>query len=122
MGFLPSTAALTAMRNTVERSFDQEIIRWRVTRTADDSGGWTETIATATYQGRVFARQTIPTERVEGGRLTATAVWVVRLPWNADILPSDMLVLPDDTELQVTDDDDIKSTKLQLLVNCYRVT
>lgn len=121
MGLLPSAEGLTRLRATVALSFDKTITRRRITSVPDGSGGTTETITETTYSGRVSPRQVVPDERLQGGRVAAETVWVVRLPWNADVIPADRLVV-DATELQVTDADGIKSTKLHLIVNCYRVT
>lgn len=115
-----SAAALAAMRASVERAFDQRITRERVTRVDDGAGGWTETVSTATYPGRVETR-TAPTERVQGGRLTAATVYLVRLPHDADVQPADRL-LAADVRLQVADTDGLKSQRLQLVVNCWLVT
>lgn len=123
MGFLPSTAAIATMRTTIERTFDQTIIVRRKTLVPDDSGGSTETTTETSYRGRVPApRSLAPDERLQAGRLVAEMVWVVYLPWDADVIPADVLVLADGTVLQVTDDNDIQSTLLKLIVNCYRVT
>lgn len=122
MGFLPSPAAIATMRATIARTFDQTITVRRVTRTQDDSGGWTETTTATAYSGRVVPRTVVPPERLQAGRLVAETVWVVYLPHDADVIPADVLVLADGTVLQVTDDNDIQSTKLKLIVNCYRVT
>lgn len=122
MGFLPSTAAITTMRATIARTFDQTIIVRRTTMVPDDSGGSTTTTTETSYSGRVVPRTVVPPERLQAGRLVAETVWVVYLPWNADVIPADVLVLADGTVLQVTDDNDIQSTLLKLIVNCYRVT
>jgi hypothetical protein len=122
MGFLPPAVAITTMRATIARSFDKTITRRRKTFVPDDSGGSTETITETTYSGRVVPRPVVSDERLQAGRLVAEMVVVVYLPWNADVIPSDVLVLEDGAELQVTDDNDIQSTLLKLIVNCYRVT
>jgi len=121
MGYYPGGVALTAMRSVIERSFDRTITRRRITEVPDGFGGTTTTTVTASYSGRVVARQVVTDERLQGGRVTAETVYLVRLPWNADVAPADVLVV-DGTELQVTDADDIKSLPLQVIVNCYRVT
>lgn len=121
MGLLPADVSVTRARSVVESLFDRTITLRRTTLVPDESGGSTETTTLTTYSGRVSARQAVPNERLQAGRMAAEMVWTVRLPWDADVLPGDVLIV-DGTELQVTDRDDIKSTKLQVLVNCYRVT
>jgi len=122
MGMLPSAEGLTRLRATVALTFDRDIIRRRITEVPDGFGGTTQTTAEVTYRGRVSARQVVPDERLQGGRLTAETVYVVHLPWNADVVPADVLVTDDGDTLQVTDAVDIQSTKLHVVVNCYRVT
>jgi SPP1 family predicted phage head-tail adaptor len=122
MGYMPSAIAITRARTVVAQSFDRTITLRRTTFIPDGSGGSTETTTETTYSGRVSARQVVPNERLQAGRMAAEMVWTVRLPHDADVEPADVLVLEDGTELQVTDRDDIKSTKLQVLLNCYRVT
>lgn len=122
MGYMPSSIAITRARTVVAQSFDRTITVRRTTLVPDGFGGNTEVVTTTDYSGRVSARQAVPSERLQAGRMAAEMVWTVRLPWNADVQPADVLVTDDGAELQVTDRDDIKSTKLQVLVNCYRVT
>lgn len=122
MGLLPADVTVTRAREVVAKLFDRTITLRRMQKVDDGSGGWTETTTETTYSGRVSTRQAVPNERLQAGRMAAETLYTVRLPWNADVQPADVLVTDDGAELQVTDRDDIKSTKLQVLVNCYRVT
>lgn len=67
--------------------------RTRTTYSADGYGGSTASTATATYACRVrpLAGGMLPKELVEAGKVTGTALYVVSLPYTADVIPSDTI-------------------------------
>lgn len=67
--------------------------RSRITFAADGYGGSTESTATASYACRVrpMVGGMLPKELVEAGKVTGTALYIVSLPYSADVIPSDTI-------------------------------
>lgn len=136
MSLLPSAAGLSRMRAEVERTLPDTVELWRRTTTDEGVTTWDRVDG---YAARIIARSTVPTERVQGERLTAVTSWQVRLPWDADPSPGDKIIREtlavstmteaemqakdqEGMTLEVTDADEIKSTPTSVVVNGYRVT
>lgn len=140
MPLLPTDRELYRARVEVERTLPDTVELWRPTF-VDTGGGGTEPTwnRIGRYSARVIARQTLPRETPQGERVTAVTSWQVRLPFDVLPQPQDLILRSINTAstmtdeqmkvhrdaheaLEVTDADEIKSTKISVLVNGYRVT
>lgn len=98
--------ALVSAQDLVQLRADQALgmpdtcTRTRITWSDDGQGRPSESTATTNYACRMRAGGNAPTEVVEGGKLTGTAVWWVSLPHNADVNNDDKLTINSKT-LQV---------------------
>lgn len=83
-------AQLIADQGTAQPS---SCTRTRNTYSADGYGGSIASATTATYACRVrpVPGGMIPKEIVEAGKVTGTALYVVSLPYTADVIPSDTI-------------------------------
>jgi hypothetical protein len=140
MPLTPSLTELARMRAEVERTLPETVELWRPTPVDDGSGGFTNTWnRIGRYAASIRNRTADPREVIQGERPTAVTSWQVRLPFDAVPKPQDLILrvlqsvatMTDDEmkthrtageALEVTDADEIKSTKTSVLVNGYRVT
>ena len=119
---LPAGQELTTLRGVCNATLtDTAVIQQPVEVIGPGGDPETTWTTTATVACRVAARASDPREVAVGGRITALMLWKIRLPWNTVVAPQYRIVANGST-FEVVDTDDAKSTKLQLVVNCRRLT
>lgn len=96
-----SAADLTAMKTTLDASLPDTCTVYRLTRTSDGAGGYTEAWAAT---GAAVACRVSPAgtgaEREVAARLGAVATWMVTLPAGTDVTAKDKILTSTQT-LQV---------------------
>lgn len=85
-------------------------------------GGRTGTEATAaTYAARVTTKQVTPREAAEAGRPDAVGAFLILLPYDADVKPTDRIETADGLRFDVTGTDKGESDALLLTVFATKV-
>lgn len=88
-----STDELTAMKTTLNASLPDTATVYRLTRTSDSAGGYTEAWAAV---GSAVACRISPAgtgaERQVAAKLAAVAPWVITLPAGTDVTAKDKVV------------------------------
>ena len=88
-----STDDLTAMRATLDASLPDTCTVYRLTRTSDGAGGYTEAWnATGSAVACRISPVSSGYEREVAGKLAAVAAWVVTLPQGTDVTAQDKVV------------------------------
>lgn len=83
---------LAGMREVQESALPDTAVISRLTRTYDDTGGYSETSTTvATVACRVTRER--PREVVQGEQPVVLADWVVTLPYGTDVRPDDNITV-----------------------------
>lgn len=86
-----SAGELAQIIHDINDYLPDTVTRTRITPVDDGMGGQTESRATTTYSGRLMPTGQVPKEYLEGMRLSGDTVYVVVLPYNADVLSRDEL-------------------------------
>ena len=86
-----SAAEVAAMRATQGEALPDTCSRERVTLTADGTGGHTQETATVAYTCRVSP--TSGRDLEVAARLTSERTLTVTLPWDADVISEDALLI-----------------------------
>ncbi|MBI4496310.1 MAG: head-tail adaptor protein [Chloroflexi bacterium] len=90
-----SSSDLSALRTSLEESLPDTAVVQRVTRTADDMGGFTESWAaagTAACRVAPLGSRT-PEERVFAERIAPDVPWVITLPQGTDVTAEDRVTV-----------------------------
>lgn len=86
------TTELEKMRHEQEKTLTETVYIQRLTRTGDDTGGWSEAWSTiATVKGRLSVRRTTQGEAEAGGEMQYAQAFVITLPAATELQESDRL-------------------------------
>ena len=86
------TTELEKMRREQEKTLTETVYIQRLTRTGDDTGGWSEAWSTiATTTGRISIRRNTPREAETGGQMQYAQGFVITLPAATALEESDRL-------------------------------
>jgi head-tail adaptor len=111
---------LAAMRAEQEGNMSSSCQLLRATRTDDELGTWSKQYgAVATYRCRLSAGRA--REWTDGGKIVTSLEWSVALPWNAQVLASDVL-LADGHNLKILGVDDTDPERTVLTVSCREIS